>query len=189
MRMDPSSELSAREIVNEWDERELATIFRRYGEERFARQIAQAIVRRRQEKEFERTGELVDVVKSSIPAPRRFGDGHPAKRVFQALRIAVNEELDSLERALPAALAMLRPGGRLAVISFHSLEDRMVKRFFAAQARGCTCPPELPVCVCGNEPTMRLLTRKAVRPSPQETAENPRSASAKLRAAVKVGDD
>src|SRR5215217_7738207 len=184
MRMDPSGELSAKEIVNEWGERELATIFRRYGEERFARQIAQAIVRRRQEKPFERTGELVDVVKSSIPAPRRFGDGHPAKRVFQALRIAVNEELDSLERALPAALAMLRPGGRLAVISFHSLEDRMVKRFFAAQARGCTCPPELPVCVCGNEPTMRLLTRKAVRPSPQETAENPRSASAKLRAAV-----
>ena len=189
MRMDPSGELSAREIVNEWDERELATIFRRYGEERFARQIAQAIVRRRQEKPFERTGELVDVVKSSIPAPRRFGDGHPAKRVFQALRIAVNEELDSLERALPAALSMLRPGGRLAVISFHSLEDRMVKRFFAAQARGCTCPPELPVCVCGNEPTMRLLTRKAVRPSPQEIAENPRSASAKLRAAAKVRED
>ena len=189
MRMDPSGELSAREIVNEWDERELATIFRRYGEERFARQIAQAIVRRRQEKAFERTGELVDVVKSSIPAPRRFGDGHPAKRVFQALRIAVNEELDSLERALPAALSMLRPGGRLAVISFHSLEDRMVKRFFAAQARGCTCPPELPVCVCGNEPTMRLLTRKAVRPSPQEIAENPRSASAKLRAAAMVRED
>ena len=188
MRMDPSGELSAKEVVNEWDERELATIFRRYGEERFARQIAQAIVRRRQERPFERTGELVDTVKSSIPAPRRFGDGHPAKRVFQALRIAVNEELDSLERALPAALAMLRPGGRLAVISFHSLEDRMVKRFFAAQARGCTCPPELPVCVCGREPTMRLLTRKAVRPSPQETAENPRSASAKLRAAVKVGE-
>jgi 16S rRNA (cytosine1402-N4)-methyltransferase len=187
MRMDPSGELSAREIVNEWDERELATIFRRYGEERFARQIAQAIVRRRQEQPLERTGELVDVVKSAIPAPRRFGDGHPAKRVFQALRIAVNEELDALERALPAALAMLRPGGRLAVISFHSLEDRMVKRFFAAQVRGCTCPPELPVCVCGHEPTMRLLTRKAVRPSPQETAENPRSASAKLRAAVKVG--
>jgi len=109
--------------------------------------------------------------------------------VFQALRIAVNEELDSLERALPAALAILRPGGRLAVISFHSLEDRMVKRFFAAQARGCTCPPDLPVCVCGNEPTMRLLTRKAVRPSPQETAENPRSASAKLRAAIKVGEN
>ena len=189
MRMDPSGELSAKELVNEWQERDLQTIFRRYGEERFARQIAQAIVRRRQEKPFERTGELVDVVKSSIPAPRRFGDGHPAKRVFQALRIAVNEELDSLERALPAALQTLRPGGRLAVISFHSLEDRMVKRFFAAQARGCTCPPELPVCVCGNEPTMRLGTRKAVRPSPHETAENPRSASAKLRVAIKVGED
>jgi 16S rRNA (cytosine1402-N4)-methyltransferase len=188
MRMDPSAELSARDIVNEWDERELATIFRRYGEERFARQIAQAIVRRRKDQPFERTGELVDTVKSAIPAPRRFGDGHPAKRVFQALRIAVNDELDALGRALPAALAMLRPGGRLAVISFHSLEDRMVKRFFAAQARGCTCPPELPVCVCGHEPTMRLLTRKAVRPSPQEIAENPRSASAKLRAAVKVGE-
>jgi 16S rRNA (cytosine1402-N4)-methyltransferase len=188
MRMDPSGELTARAVVNEWDERELATIFRRYGEERFARQIAQAIVCRRKEQPFERTGELVDTVKSAIPAPRRFGDGHPAKRVFQALRIAVNEELDALDRALPAALAMLRPGGRLAVISFHSLEDRMVKRFFAAQARGCTCPPELPVCVCGHEPTMRLLTRKAVRPSPQEIAENPRSASAKLRAAVKVGE-
>ncbi|HEY7003637.1 MAG TPA: 16S rRNA (cytosine(1402)-N(4))-methyltransferase RsmH [Gaiellaceae bacterium] len=188
MRMDPSGELSAREIVNEWDERELATIFRRYGEERFARQISQAIVRRRKEQPFERTGELVDVVKSAIPAPRRFGDGHPAKRVFQALRIAVNDELDALDRALPAALTMLRPGGRLAVISFHSLEDRMVKRFFAAQERGCTCPPELPVCACGHEPTMRRLTRKAVRPSPQEIAENPRSASAKLRAAVKVGE-
>ena len=188
MRMDSSSDLSAREVVNEWDERELATIFRRYGEERFARQIARAIVARRAERPFARTGELVETVKAAIPAPRRFGDGHPAKRVFQALRIAVNEELDSLERALPAALAMLRPGGRLAVISFHSLEDRMVKRFFAAQARGCTCPPELPVCVCGHEPTMRLLTRKAVRPSPQETAENPRSASAKLRAAIKVAE-
>jgi len=187
MRMDSSSDLSAREVVNEWDERELATIFRRYGEERFARQIARAIVARRAERPFERTGDLVETVKAAIPAPRRFGDGHPAKRVFQALRIAVNEELDSLERALPAALAMLRPGGRLAVISFHSLEDRMVKRFFAAQARGCTCPPELPVCVCGHEPTLRLLTRKAVRPSPQETAENPRSASAKLRAASKAG--
>jgi 16S rRNA (cytosine1402-N4)-methyltransferase len=188
MRMDPSAPRSARELVNEADERELAEIFRRYGEERFARQIARAIVARRRERPIERTGELVDAVKGAIPAPRRFGDGHPAKRVFQALRIAVNEELDDLERALPAAVRLLRPGGRVAVISFHSLEDRIVKRFFAAQAKGCVCPPELPVCVCGREPELRLLTKKAARPSPREAAENPRSASARLRAAVKTGE-
>jgi 16S rRNA (cytosine1402-N4)-methyltransferase len=186
MRMDASAPRSARDIVNEADERELADIFRRYGEERFARQIARAIVRRRAEQPFERTGDLVEVVRSAIPAPRRFGDGHPAKRVFQALRIVVNEELESLEQALPAALRLLRPGGRIAVISFHSLEDRIVKRFFAAQARGCTCPPDLPVCVCGKEPGLRLVTRKAIRPSPAETAENPRAASARLRVAVKT---
>jgi 16S rRNA (cytosine1402-N4)-methyltransferase len=185
MRMDPSGPLSARDVVNQWDERELATIFRRYGEERFARQIAQAIVRRRTERPFERTADLVEVVKGAIPAPRRFGDGHPAKRVFQALRVAVNDELASLDRALPAVLKMLRPGGRVAVISFHSLEDRIVKRFFVAQAKGCTCPPELPVCVCGREPTLRILTRKTVRPSPNEIADNPRSASARLRVAQK----
>jgi 16S rRNA (cytosine1402-N4)-methyltransferase len=185
MRMDSSSELTAREVVNEWDERELATIFRRYGEERFARQIAHGIVRRRTERPFERTADLVEVIKSALPAPRRFGDGHPAKRVFQALRIAVNDELGALERALPAAVAMLRPGGRVAVISFHSLEDRIVKRFFVAQARGCVCPPDFPVCVCGREPQLRLVTRKAVRPSPQEIAGNPRSASARLRVAQK----
>ena len=189
MRMDPAQELTAAEIVNTWDERQLARLFREYGEERFARPIARAIVRDRARHPLETTNELVEVIAGAVPAPARFAGGHPAKRVFQALRIAVNEELESLERALPAALSMLRPGGRLAVISFHSLEDRMVKRFFAAQARGCTCPPDLPVCVCGNEPTMRLLTRKAVRPSPQETAENPRSASAKLRAAIKVGEN
>ncbi len=186
MRMDTSEARSAADVVNEADERELADAFRRYGEERFARPIARAIVRRRRERPFERTSELVDVIRSAIPAPRRFGDGHPAKRVFQALRIVVNEELDSLERALPAALSMLRPGGRVAVVSFHSLEDRIVKRFFATQARGCDCPPELPVCVCGKEPTLRLVTRKAVRPSPAETAENPRAASARLRVAVKA---
>jgi 16S rRNA (cytosine1402-N4)-methyltransferase len=185
MRMDSSAALTAQEVVNEWDERELATIFRRYGEERFARQIAQAIVRRRAERPFERTGDLVEVIKAAIPAPRRFGDGHPAKRVFQALRIAVNDELGALERALPAAVAMLRPGGRVAVISFHSLEDRIVKRFFAAQARGCVCPPDFPVCVCGREPMLRLVSRKAVRPSPHEIADNPRSASARLRVAQK----
>src|SRR5207247_6479717 len=124
--------------------RDLTAIFRDYGDERYARQIARAIGKRRREQEFERTGELVDTIKSAIPAPARFGDGHPAKRVFQALRVAVNDELDSLEAALPAALEMLRPGGRLAVISFHSLEDRVVQRFLADAERGCVCPPELP---------------------------------------------
>ena len=187
MRMDPSAPRAARDIVNEEDERELALIFRRYGEERFARPIARAIVRKRKERPFERTFELVETIRAAIPAPRRFGDGHPAKRVFQALRIAVNEELDALERALPSAVEMLKPGGRLAVISFHSLEDRIVKRFFAAEARGCDCPPDLPVCVCGKEPRVRLVTRKAVRPSPDEVAANVRSASARLRVAAKTG--
>jgi 16S rRNA (cytosine1402-N4)-methyltransferase len=186
MRMDVTATRSARDVVNEASERELAEAFRRYGEERFSRQIARAIVRRRAERPFERTTDLVEVVRGAIPAPRRFGDGHPAKRVFQALRIVVNEELASLEQALPVALRLLRPGGRLAVISFHSLEDRIVKRFLAAQARGCTCPPDLPVCVCGKEPTLRLATRKAVRPSPAETAANPRASSARLRVAVKT---
>jgi 16S rRNA (cytosine1402-N4)-methyltransferase len=186
MRMDPSSPQTAADVVNELSERELADVFRRYGEERFSRQIARAIVRRRDERPFERTADLVEVVRGAIPAPRRFGDGHPAKRVFQALRIVVNDELAALEQALPTALRLLRPGGRLAVISFHSLEDRIVKRYFAAQARGCDCPPDLPICVCGKEPSLRLGTRKAVRPSPAETAENPRASSARLRVAVKV---
>jgi 16S rRNA (cytosine1402-N4)-methyltransferase len=186
MRMDPSEPRCARDIVNEADERELADIFHRYGEERFARQIARAIVLRRTEHPFERTGELVDTIRASVPAPRRFGDGHPAKRVFQALRIVVNDELGMLERALPAAVQMLRPGGRLAVISFHSLEDRLVKRFIAAESRGCVCPPDLPVCRCGHEPRLQPLTKKAVRPSQREIDSNPRSASARLRAAVKV---
>jgi len=186
MRMDPSSETSAADVVNTWDERELATIFRHYGDERYATPIARAIVRQRAERPFTRTGELVDTIKLAIPTPARFGEGHPAKRVFQALRIAVNDELGQLEAALPAALQMLRPGGRLAVISFHSLEDRIVKRFVAAQAKGCTCPPDFPVCVCGKEPTLRSLTRKPVRPGAQETDVNPRAASARLRAAVKA---
>jgi 16S rRNA (cytosine1402-N4)-methyltransferase len=186
MRMDPTAELSARELVNEADERELETIFRRYGEERFARQIARAIGRRRRERPFERTGELVETIKAAIPAPARFGDGHPAKRVFQALRIAVNDELGSLEEALPATLEMLRPGGRLAVISFHSLEDRIVKRFLRDGERGCVCPPDFPVCACGREPELRRLNRKAIRPSAEEIALNPRAASARLRAVQKA---
>jgi 16S rRNA (cytosine1402-N4)-methyltransferase len=186
MRMDPSDELSAADVIATWDERELETIFRKYGEERYARQIARAIVRRRSETPIERTGQLVDVVRASIPAPARFGEGHPAKRVFQALRIEVNHELASLEAGLPAAFEMLRPGGRLVVISFHSLEDRIVKHFLRDRARGCTCPPEFPICVCGHEPELRILTPKLVRPSAREIDHNPRSSSARLRAAVKI---
>ncbi len=186
MRMDPSAQLSARELVNEADERELATIFRRFGEERYATQIARAIGRTRKKQAITRTGELVDVIKGAIPTPARFGDGHPAKRVFQALRIAVNDELGALESVLPDAVRMLRPGGRLAVIAFHSLEDRIVKRFLRDQARGCVCPPDFPICVCGHEPVLRELTRRAVRPGAAELAANPRASSARLRAAAKV---
>jgi 16S rRNA (cytosine1402-N4)-methyltransferase len=186
MRMDTTAEVSARELVNEASERELQSIFRRYGEERYARQIARELGRRRKQAPIERTGELVDAVRAAIPAPARFGDGHPAKRVFQALRIAVNDELAALERALPSALELLRPGGRFAVISFHSLEDRIVKRFLRQEERGCVCPPDFPICVCGHEPSLRALHRKAIRPTPAELAANPRAASARLRTARKV---
>jgi 16S rRNA (cytosine1402-N4)-methyltransferase len=186
MRMDPSADVTAAGIVNEATERDLATIFKRYGEERYARQIARAIVRRRKSQRFERTSDLVETIKAAIPAPARFGDGHPAKRVFQALRIAVNDELGSLEAGLPAAFSMLRPGGRLGVISFHSLEDRLTKRFMRDLERGCDCPPDFPVCVCGKEPQLRSLSRKAIRPGAPETAANPRASSARLRVGVKV---
>jgi 16S rRNA (cytosine1402-N4)-methyltransferase len=189
MRMDPAQDLDARVVVNEWDERRLAQAFQRYGEERFARQIARAIVRRRENAPFETTGELAETIKSAVPAPARFGGGHPAKRVFQAIRIVVNDELGSLERALPAAWQLLRPGGRIAALSFHSLEDRRVKRFFVDRARGCICPPDLPVCACGRTPDAELLTRCAVAPSAAEVAENPRAGSGKLRAARKLEED
>jgi 16S rRNA (cytosine1402-N4)-methyltransferase len=186
MRMDQTAPTSAADYVNELDERELEIVFRRYGEERFARSIAREIVRRREREPFERTGQLVDAIKAAIPAPARFGEGHPAKRVFQALRIAVNDELGQLDEALPAAVEMLRPGGRVAVISFHSLEDRIVKRFFRDEERGCVCPPDFPVCVCGHEPVLRVITKRAVRPTARETALNPRAASARLRVAEKA---
>ena len=186
MRMDPTAEISAATLVSDLREQELETVFRRYGEERFARSIARAIVRRRSREPFERTGQLVDVIRAAIPAPARFGEGHPAKRVFQALRIAVNDELGQLEQALPAAVDMLRPQGRIAVISFHSLEDRIVKRFFRAESRGCVCPPDFPVCACGREPLVRVVTPRAVRPSPAEIAANPRAASARLRVAERT---
>jgi 16S rRNA (cytosine1402-N4)-methyltransferase len=186
MRMDPHGDLTAADIVNEWDEREIAQVLREYGEERFSRQIARAIVRRRTGEPFTRTGDLVDVIKSAIPTPSRFGQGHPAKRSFQALRIAVNDELESLREGLDLALELLAPGGRMAVISFHSLEDRIVKRFIRDGARGCTCPPDFPICVCGHEPLLRALTTRAVVPSVDERCVNPRSASAKLRAAERT---
>jgi len=186
MRMDPDQKLSALEIVNEWPERRLAEIIRRHGEERHAAPIARGIVAARP---LSTTSELADAVREALPPAARFGRGHPAKRTFQAIRIEVNSELDSLDRALPVAWAMLRGGGRLAAISFHSLEDRRVKRFLADLARGCTCPPEIPVCVCGHEPEAELITRRAVAPTPEEMERNPRSTSAHLRVARKLGPE
>jgi 16S rRNA (cytosine1402-N4)-methyltransferase len=188
MRMDPDQDLDARQVVNEWDERRLANTFRSYGEERFSRQIAREIVRRRNKAPLETTSELVAAIRAAIPAAvqREFGAGHPAKRVFQAIRIVVNDELGSLDQALPLAWDVLRPGGRLGVIAFHSLEDRRSKRFLAERARGCICPPDLPVCVCGQTPEAEILTSRAVVPTPGEIAQNPRAKSAKLRVARKL---
>lgn len=188
MRMDPDQELTAHEILNEWDERRLARLLREYGEERYAPQIARAIGRARRQHELDTTHELVDVIKAAVPVHAPFASGHPARRTFQALRIAVNDELAQLEAALPLAWERLRPDGRFAAISFHSLEDRTVKRFLAAQARGCVCPPDFPICVCGRQPQAELLTRRAVAPTAGEVAENPRSRSAHLRAARKLED-
>ncbi len=185
MRMDTRAQFSAADLLNEWPESRIAQVLKRFGEERYAGGIARQIVRRRP---LQTTSDLVEAVKAGMPASARFGSGHPAKRTFQAIRIAVNGELDSLEDALPTAWGMLPLGGRLAVITFHSLEDRPVKRFFADRARGCVCPPELPVCACGREPEADLLTRRAVVPSPEEAARNPRSRSAHLRAAVKIAE-
>jgi 16S rRNA (cytosine1402-N4)-methyltransferase len=188
MRMDPDQELDAREVVNEWDERRLANAFRSYGDERFSKQVAREIVKRRRKAPLETTSELVDAIRAAIPAPvqRQFGGGHPAKRVFQAIRIVVNDELGALDQALPLAWDVLRPDGRLGVISFHSLEDRRVKRFLADRGRGCICPPDFPVCVCGRTPEAELLTSRAVAPTMGEVAQNPRAKSAKLRAARKL---
>jgi 16S rRNA (cytosine1402-N4)-methyltransferase len=186
MRMDPEQELTAEEIINTWDERRLARLLREYGEERYAAQIGRAIGRARRREEIVSTQQLVDTIKSAVPVPAQFAGGHPARRTFQALRIAVNDELQQLDAALPAAWELLEPGGRLAAISFHSLEDRLVKRFFAARARGCICPPDFPICVCGHEPEAELLSRRAVAPTPGEVAANPRSRSAHLRAARKL---
>jgi len=186
MRMDPAQALTAADLVNGWEERQLARLFREYGEERYARPIARAIVRERDRRPLETTNELVEVITHAIPTPARFAGGHPAKRVFQAIRIAVNDELAQLDAALPLAWDVLAPNGRFAGISFHSLEDRRVKRFLAARAQGCICPPDLPVCVCGHEPEAELLTRRSVAPTPGEVAANPRARSARMRAARKL---
>lgn len=185
MRMDTRQQLTAADLVNEWPESRIAQVLRRFGEERHAGGIAREIVRRRP---LSTTGELVAAIKAGMPASARFGAGHPAKRSFQAIRIAVNGELEALDEALPLAWSQLKVGGRFAAIAFHSLEDRPVKQFLAAKARGCICPPELPVCVCGHEPEAELLTRRAISPGPEEAERNPRSRSAHLRAAVKIAE-
>ena len=189
MRMDSEQALTAAELVNTWEPKQLTRLFRDYGEERYAPQITRALVRRRERKPLERTTELVELITQAIPTPARFAGGHPAKRVFQAIRIAVNDELGQIDRALPEAWRVLRVGGRFAAISFHSLEDRRVKRFLVARAQGCICPPELPVCGCGRTPEAELVSRRAIAPSPGETATNPRSKSARMRVARKLQED
>jgi 16S rRNA (cytosine1402-N4)-methyltransferase len=182
MRMDPDMERSAADLLAEASEADLARWFRGYGEERFAKQIARAVVRRRASEPITTTGDLVEVVRSAVPAGALFAGGHPAKRVFQALRIVVNDELEMLPQALEDAFELLAPGGRMAVISFHSLEDRPVKRFMRDLARGCICPPGMPVCGCGRDARAEMLTSRAVVPGPREADRNPRSRSARLRA-------
>lgn len=186
MRMDPGDRVTAREIVNDRPQDELRRILYAYGEERYAPQIAAAIVRRRAEKPIETTLELVDVIRSGMPAKALREKQHPAKRSFQAIRIAVNDELSAVDRMMQAAPGRLRRGGRLAVITFHSLEDRIVKAAMAQAAKGCTCPPEFPVCVCGKKPQIRLVTHKPILAAEEELEQNPRARSAKLRVAEKL---
>ena len=186
MRMDQRQAMTASDVVNTWPQEELRRILSQYGEERYASSIAAAIVRRRQERPIETTLDLVDVIKSGMPAKARKENQHPAKRSFQAIRIAVNDELSSVDRMIQAAVPRLNQGGRLAIITFHSLEDRIVKTGLAAFARGCTCPPDFPVCVCGKTPDIKLIARKPILPTAEEIAENPRARSAKLRVAEKL---
>ncbi|HHV15751.1 MAG TPA: 16S rRNA (cytosine(1402)-N(4))-methyltransferase RsmH [Gelria sp.] len=185
MRMDQEQELDASEIVNNYSEEEIARILFDYGEERYARNIARAIVKYRQEKVISSTLELVDIIKSSVPARYKRGK-HPARRTFQALRIAVNSELEAVQEVLPQATQYLVTGGRICVITFHSLEDRIVKKFMQEQARDCICPPDFPVCICGHKARLKILTRKPVLPGENECNQNPRARSAKLRVAERI---
>lgn len=186
MRMNTGDRLSARQIVNEWPREALRRILFEFGEERYAPRIAAAIERTRAQKPIETTLELVDVIRGAMPPQALREKQHPAKRSFQAIRIAVNDELASVSDMMAGAIPRLRPGGRLAVITFHSLEDRIVKNAMQAAAKGCTCPPEFPVCVCGKTPQIRILTRKPIVPGERELADNPRARSAKLRVAQKL---
>lgn len=186
MRMDKDDALTAGEVANTWPQGELRRILYDYGEERYAPQIAAAICRAREKAPIETTLELVDIIRSAMPAQALREKQHPAKRSFQAIRIAVNDELGAVSRMMQAAVGRLNPGGRLAVITFHSLEDRIVKSEMQQAARGCTCPPEFPVCVCGKKPLVKLVTRKPIVSGPAELEENPRARSAKLRVAEKL---
>lgn len=186
MRMDREEDLTAYEIVNTWEERDLSRILDRYGEEKFARNIARSIVKAREKAPIENTGELAELIKMAIPAATRRTGGHPAKRSFQALRIAVNDELGAEEEALEQAVRCLKPGGRASVITFHSLEDRICKQIFAKYVEKCTCPPDFPLCVCGNKGVLKLVNRKPIVPSERELELNPRARSAKLRVAQKL---
>ena len=187
MRMDPGNNpLNAAEVINTYTEADLARILRVYGEEKFASQIAREICRRRQKEPIRTTGELVDAIKAAIPAAARRHGHHPARKSFQAIRIEVNHELEVLERGLEAAVRWLNPGGRMCVISYHSLEDRIVKRLFQEMSRGCTCPPDIPVCVCGNVPVLDVITRKPLVASAEEVEGNPRARSAKIRVAQRI---
>lgn len=186
MRMNGHDALSARTVVNTCPQEELKRILYTYGEERYAPQIAAAICRRREQKEIETTLELVDIIRSAMPPAALREKQHPAKRSFQAIRIAVNDELGSVEKAMEVAIPLLNPGGRLAVITFHSLEDRIVKLAMNDAAKGCTCPPNFPVCVCGKKPKIKLISRKPIVASPEELEDNPRSRSAKLRVCEKL---
>ncbi|EJL42395.1 ribosomal RNA small subunit methyltransferase H [Brevibacillus agri] len=186
MRMDQQAPLSAYDIVNEWDEEEIAKIIWLYGEEKFSRRIARQIVQQRKKQPIRTTGELVELIKEGIPAAARRTGGHPAKRTFQAIRIAVNDELDAFKEAVADAIDILNPGGRVSVITFHSLEDRICKQVYQDYSKGCTCPPSFPICTCGNEAIVKVITRKPILPSEEELAANPRARSAKLRVAEKV---